>query len=53
MAINSQIFAQRIVLILQYAVYDVNSLHAKIESNLKKILQRNRRRHFDKRDALI
>ena len=29
------------------------SLHARIESNLKKIPRRNRRRHFDKRDALI
>ena len=29
------------------------TLHARIESNLKKIPRRNRRRHFDKRDALI
>ena len=29
------------------------SLQAKLSSNLKKILQRNRGRHFDKRDALI
>ena len=32
---------------------EINALHARIESNLKKIPQRNRRRHFDKRNALI
>ena len=36
-----------------WQVYMHSTLLAKIEPNLKKILQKNRRRHFDKCDALI